>query len=74
MEKTGDQRGSINITDKSIARKIDKKTIIVSDGVSSREYKLLQANPKNLDFYECNKKNELYQLDDWLNTINGLID
>jgi len=41
MEKTGDLRGSIVITDKSVARKIDKKTIIVSDGVSSREYRLL---------------------------------
>ena len=74
LEKTGDLRGSIVITDKSVAKKVDKKTIIVEDGVTGREYKLKQANPKNLDFYECNKKNELYQLDDWLNTINGLID
>lgn len=53
MEHTGDLKGAINITDKSVARKIDKKTIIVQDGVSGREYKLLQPNAKNLDFYEC---------------------
>ena len=40
MEKTGDLRGSIVITDKSVAKKVDKKTIIVEDGVSGREYKL----------------------------------
>jgi hypothetical protein len=47
---------------------------VVSDGASNREYRLSQANPKNLDFYECSKKDELYQLDDWLNAINTLIE
>jgi hypothetical protein len=40
LEKTGDLRGSIVITDKSVAKKVDKKTIIVEDGVTGREYKL----------------------------------
>ena len=40
MEKTGDLRGSIVITDQSVAKKVDKKTIIVEDGISGREYKL----------------------------------